>query len=66
MKTQETTTSNTGRVPTPTSARVELPTQAAVDAAGITLDLAEARLVLSVLSGMIGRATRRAATRSAR
>jgi len=42
-------------VPAPTSERAELPTQAAVDAAGINLDLEAARLVLTLLSGFIGR-----------
>src|SRR5689334_11341233 len=48
------TDNNSGLVPAPTSARAELPTQAAVDAAGINLELAEARLVLAVISGFIG------------
>ena len=55
MNTDTTTINDAGQMPAPTSARVELPTQAAVDAVGIELELGEARLVLAALSRMIGR-----------
>lgn len=42
-------------LPTPTTARRELPDQAAVDAAEIPLPLEEARLVLVVVSQLVGR-----------
>ena len=55
MTTEANIDNSVGLVPSPTSARAELPTQATVDAAGINLQLAEARLVLTVISGFISR-----------